>query len=194
MLIVFIIGYFAIAFEHRLKLNKAASALITCTICWTIYFLQHNNTDQAVAILLHHLGNISSILFFLLGAMAIVELIDTHSGFDLISDLIKTTRKSMLLVIISILTFFVSALLDNLTTAIVMTSLCVKLVPDKEERLWFAGVIVIAANAGGAWSPLGDVTTTMLWIGGQLTALQIIRVLFLPCVIACILPSLVVAF
>ena len=102
--------------------------------------------------------------------MAIVELIDTHSGFDLITDLIRTTRKSILLVFISIITFFLSAFLDNLTTAIVMTSLCAKLLQEKEDRLWFAGLIVIAANAGGVWSPLGDVTTTMLWIGGQITA------------------------
>lgn len=191
---VFILGYIAIAFEHPLKLNKAASALITGVLCWTIYILQSDSTHTVSEELLHHLGEISSILFFLLGAMTIVELIDTHNGFDIITQRIKTTNKQKLLLIITGLTFLLSALLDNLTTAIVMTSLCSKILNEKEDRLWFAGMIVIAANAGGAWSPLGDVTTTMLWIGGQITALNIMKQLILPSIAVCIIPALIIAY
>ena len=194
LIIVFVLGYIAIAFEHPLKLNKAASALITGVVCWTIYILQSQSTHTVSEELLHHLGEIASILFFLLGAMTIVELIDSHNGFDIITEKIKTTSKSKLLLIIITITFFLSALLDNLTTAIVMTSLCAKLLSEKEDRLWFVGMIVIAANAGGAWSPLGDVTTTMLWIGGQITALSIMKQLILPSLAACIIPALIVAY
>jgi Na+/H+ antiporter NhaD/arsenite permease-like protein len=194
LIIVFVLGYVAIAFEHPLKLNKAASALITGVLCWTIYILQSQSADAVTEQLLHHLGEIASILFFLLGAMTIVELIDSHNGFDIITEKIKTTSKSKLLLIIITITFFLSALLDNLTTAIVMTSLCSKLLSEKEDRLWFVGLIVIAANAGGAWSPLGDVTTTMLWIGGQITALNIMKQLILPSLAACIIPALIVAY
>ena len=194
LIIVFVLGCAAIAFEHPLKLNKAASALITGVICWTIYILQSESAETVGDELLHHLGEIASILFFLLGAMTIVELIDSHNGFDIITDKIKTTSKSKLLLIVISITFFLSALLDNLTTAIVMTSLCSKLLSEKEDRLWFVGLIVIAANAGGAWSPLGDVTTTMLWIGGQITALNIMKELILPSLAACIIPALIVAY
>ena len=194
LIIVFILGYIAIAFEHPLKLNKAASALITGVLCWTIYILQSQSTDTVTEDLLHHLGEIASILFFLLGAMTIVELIDSHNGFDIITEKIKTTNKSKLLLIIVSITFFLSALLDNLTTAIVMTSLCAKLLSEKADRLWFVGMIVIAANSGGAWSPLGDVTTTMLWIGGQITALSIMKQLILPSLAACIIPAIIVAY
>ncbi|MCW3123662.1 MAG: sodium:proton antiporter [Flavipsychrobacter sp.] len=191
---VFIIGYVAIAFEHTLKINKAASALVTGVLCWTIYITQSPVTETASEELLHHTGDIASILFFLLGAMAIVELIDLHSGFDIITQKIKTTSKPRLLITISILTFLLSALLDNLTTAIVMVSVCSRLLNEKEDRLWFAGMIVIAANAGGAWSPLGDVTTTMLWIGGQVTALNIIKQLILPSLVVCLVPCLIIAY
>lgn len=194
IIIVFIAGYAAIAFEHPLKLNKAASALITGVLCWTIYILQSQSAHTVSEELLHHLGEIASILFFLLGAMTIVELVDSHNGFDIITQKINTTSKSKLLLIITALTFFLSALLDNLTTAIVMTSLCSKILSEKEDRLWFAGMIVIAANAGGAWSPLGDVTTTMLWIGGQITALNIMKQLILPSLIASLIPALIVAY
>ncbi len=194
IIFVFIVGYIAIAFEHSLKLNKAASALITGVLCWTLYILQSNDTEKVNEELLHHLGDTASILFFLLGAMTIVELIDSHNGFDIITQKINTTSKSALLLIIISITFFLSALLDNLTTAIVMTSLSSKILKEKEDRLWFAGMIVIAANAGGAWSPLGDVTTTMLWIGKQITALNIIKQLILPSLAACIIPTLIVAY
>jgi Na+/H+ antiporter NhaD/arsenite permease-like protein len=156
--------------------------------------LQSDSSETVGDELLHHLGEIASILFFLLGAMTIVELIDSHNGFDIITEKIKTTSKSKLLLIIITITFFLSALLDNLTTAIVMTSLCSKLLSEKEDRLWFVGLIVIAANAGGAWSPLGDVTTTMLWIGGQITALNIMKQLIFPSLVACIIPALIVAY
>jgi len=193
LIIVFVAGYTAIAFEHTLHLNKAASALITGVLCWTIYMLQSENTHAVGEELLHHLGETASILFFLLGAMTIVELIDSHNGFDIITERVKTSSKATLLLIIATLTFFLSALLDNLTTAIVMTSLCSRILSEKEDRLWFAGLIIIAANAGGAWSPLGDVTTTMLWIGGQITALNIIKQLILPSLMVCLIPSLIIA-
>ena len=191
--LTFIAGYIAIAFEHPLKINKAASALITGVLCWTIYTMQAENPEAVNKELLHHLGDIASILFFLMGAMTIVELIDSHNGFDIITQNITTTNKQQLLIIIAVITFFLSALLDNLTTAIVMTSLCSKLLAEKEDRLWFAGMIVIAANAGGVWSPLGDVTTTMLWIGGQITALNIMKQLILPSITACTIPALIIA-
>ena len=191
---IFVLGYIAIAFEHPLKVDKAASALITGVLCWTIYFVQLEVAKEGSVQLLHHLGDIASILFFLMGAMTIVELIDSHHGFDIIKEKISTTNKAKLLVSISVITFFLSALLDNLTTAIVMTSLCTKLLTEKEDRLWFAGMIVIAANAGGAWSPLGDVTTTMLWIGEQITAFNIIKVLILPSLAVAIIPILIIAF
>ena len=191
MIIVFILGYLAIAAEHPLNLNKAASALLTGGICWTLYILHNGDSEVVNDELLHHLGDIASIIFFLLGAMTIVELIDGHDGFDIISDRLTTTSKSKLLIIITILTFFLSALLDNLTTAIVMTSLCSKLIKVKKERLIYAGAIIISANAGGAWSPLGDVTTTMLWIGGQITALNIILTLIIPSIAVALIPTLI---
>jgi Na+/H+ antiporter NhaD/arsenite permease-like protein len=192
VIIVFVIGYLAIAFEHPIKLNKAAAALLTGVFCWSIYMFSGVEKEHAVEELLHHLGEISSILFFLLGAMTIVELIDSHDGFTLITDKIKTRSKTKLLWIIGIITFFLSSLLDNLTTAIVMTSLTAKLLDEKNDRLWFVSLIIIAANAGGAFSPLGDVTTTMLWIGKQITAQNIIVQLFLPSIAVCIVPLLII--
>lgn len=193
VIIVFVIGYLAIAFEQALKLNKAAAALITGVLCWTLYIFSGVEKELAVEGLLHHLGEISSILFFLLGAMTIVELIDNHDGFTIISNNIKTRSKVKLLWIISLITFFLSAILDNLTTAIVMTSLASKMLKNKNDRLWFAGLIVIAANAGGVFSPIGDVTTTMLWIGGQITAANIIIELFLPSIFVCLIPLIIVS-
>ncbi|HEY1055711.1 MAG TPA: sodium:proton antiporter NhaD [Emticicia sp.] len=191
LIIFFVVGYIAIAFEHPLGINKAATALMTGVLCWLMYFLEVHTVDEASEHLMHHLGDIASILFFLLGAMTIVELIDSHNGFEIITQKIKTTDKGKLLIIVSVLTFFISALLDNLTTAIVMTSLCAKILHEKEDKFWFAGMIVIAANAGGAWSPLGDVTTTMLWIGGQLTALNIMAKTFLASLAVAGLPLLI---
>jgi Na+/H+ antiporter NhaD/arsenite permease-like protein len=192
VIIIFLVGYLAIAFEHPLKLNKAASALLTGGICWLLFFLHSDSTDHATETLMQHLSEIASILFFLLGAMTIVEIIDTYDGFNIITSKIKTTSKRRLLVYITVLSFFLSAFLDNLTTAIVMASLSQKLITEKEDKLWFAGMIVIAANAGGAWSPLGDVTTTMLWIGGQISAFNIILKVFLPSLAVCAIPLLIV--
>lgn len=194
LLIIFVIGYLAIAFEHQIKLNKAASALITGVLCWTIYILNGADHDVAHHALLEHMGEISGILFFLLGAMTIVELIDAHDGFEAISSSIKTTNKFKLLAIIAVLAFFLSAVLDNLTTTIVLISLIAKLVKDSKEKLVFASIIVIAANAGGAWSPIGDVTTTMLWIGGQVTAKEIIKDVFVPSAISIVIPLLGLGF
>ena len=174
IIIVFILGYAAIAMEHSIKINKAASALITGVLCWTIFIVSSPDKHLISENLEEHLGELSGILFFLLGAMTIVELIDVHDGFNIITDRIKQTNKRKLLWIISFITFFLSPLLDNLTTTIVMISLIRKLIKEPGDRLLFTGMIVIASNAGGAWSPIGDVTTTMLWIGGQITASNIV--------------------
>jgi len=194
MIIVFVVGYAAIALEHPIKIDKAASALITGVLVWTLFVFTGADSHFIEEELLHHLSEISSILFFLLGAMTIVELIDAHEGFAIITDKITTTKKVKLLWIISVLTFFFSAALDNLTTSIVMISLLRKLIGDKYDRWFFAGIVVVAANAGGAWSPIGDVTTTMLWIGGQLTTATIISTLFLPSLVAMVVPLLVLTF
>lgn len=194
LIIIFIIGYLAIAFEHNIKLNKASSALLTGVICWTIYVFSGISHDKVNHELLEHMGEISGILFFLLGAMTIVELVDAHDGFNLISSSIKATNKKYLLWIIAIIAFFLSAVLDNLTTTIVLISLTAKLIHNNKDRLIFAGMIVIAANAGGAWSPIGDVTTTMLWIGGQISAIEIMRSVFFPSVVSVIIPLLALGF
>ncbi len=194
MITVFIIGYLAIAFEHQIKLNKASSALLTGVICWTIYVFSGISHDKVNHELLEHMGEISGILFFLLGAMTIVELVDAHDGFDLISSSIKATNKKYLLWIIAIIAFFLSAVLDNLTTTIVLISLTAKLIHNNKDRLIFAGMIVIAANAGGAWSPIGDVTTTMLWIGGQISAIEIMQAVFIPSFISVIIPLIALGF
>lgn len=186
--VVFIIGYLFIALEHPFNINKAASAILTGVLCWTIYALFASDVESVNHHLSEHLSDIAGILFFLLGAMTIVELIDAHNGFETITSRIKTTDKRKILWIISLITFFLSAALDNLTTAIVMTSLSRKLLHDRQERLLTVGMIVIAANAGGAWSPIGDVTTTMLWIGGQITPSNIIIKLILPSLICLLLP------
>ena len=188
MLITFFLGYLAITLEHPLKLNKAASALITGVLCWVIYTVQGNVIDVHGAALLHHLSEISSILFFLLGAMVIVEIIDAHDGFELLASLIKTNEKRKFVVIICMLSFFLSAILDNLTTTIVMISLLRKCMQEGEDRKLFSGMLIISANAGGVWSPIGDVTTTMLWIGGQITAVNIILKLFIPALITVLVP------
>lgn len=191
LILIFIAGYLVIAFEKPLKVNKAATALVTGVLCWTVYILTVPDKEQVLSQLSSHLGEISQILFFLLGAMTIVELIDAHDGFEIITKQIKTTNKRKILWIVSILAFFLSAILDNLTTTIVMVSLIRKLIDDKKDRWTLAGAIIIAANAGGVWSPIGDVTTTMLWIGRQITAGNIILKLFIPAVV-CLLVSLLI--
>ena len=241
MLVIFIIGYTMIALEHPLRLDKAASALLTGTILWGIYALfatgildldlspaweavRMRAADIAAFILPgvephhfdkfwesdvetasnvhhfishdlnHHIVEIASILFFLLGAMTIVETVDQHQGFKIITDKIKTTNKVKLLWILSILTFFMSATLDNLTTTIVLVALLRKLIADQKTRWFFASMVVLAANAGGAWSPIGDVTTIMLWIGGQITTVNIITYVIVPSMVTMIVPLIIVSF
>ena len=194
MIVIFVLGYLAIALEHPIKVDKAASALITGVLVWTLFVLSGADQHFIEEQLLHHLSEISSILFFLLGAMTIVELVDAHEGFSIITDKITTKNRVKLLWIVSVLTFFFSAALDNLTTTIVMVSLLRKLIDNKYERWFFAGIVVVAANAGGAWSPIGDVTTTMLWIGGQLTTMTIIKTLIVPSIVAMVVPLTVLSF
>jgi Na+/H+ antiporter NhaD/arsenite permease-like protein len=190
--VLFVLGYLAIALEKPLKVNKAASALILGTLLWIVWFLAsgHNAQGAANALpqLFETLGSTAEILFFLMGAMAIVGVVDANNGFAVISSRIRTKNFSALIWILALITFFLSAVLDNLTTTIVMLTLAHKLVKGGRERLYLAGVIVIAANAGGAWSPIGDVTTTMLWIGGQVSAGGIVRALFVPALVSLLLP------
>lgn len=191
---IFILGYIAIATEHSIKINKAATALITGVLCWTVYILFSPDKLFVGEELTKHMGDLSGILFFLLGAMTIVELIDAHDGFDIITTRINQTDKRKLLWIVAFITFFLSAILDNLTTTIVIISLLRKLIRNDKDRLFFAGIVVVAANAGGAWSPIGDVTTTMLWIGGQITAGRIVIKLILPSLICLIVPLVYLSF
>ena len=218
ILVVFVLGYAFIALEHNVHIDKAASALVTGTVCWALFVLGWHEAPAHLAEefhlfaadhigqghgglsqffehrLLHHMEEISSILFFLMGAMTIVELIDAHEGFRVITDRIQTRNKVKMLWIVCVLTFFFSALLDNLTTSIVMVSLLRKLIDDRQTRWLFAGMVVIAANAGGAWSPIGDVTTTMLWIGGQLTTTTIVGNLILPSIACLLVPLALLSF
>lgn len=194
MIALFVLGYAAIAFEHSIKIDKAASALITGVVLWAIYVLGGANLHDAEHHLLEHVSEIASILFFLLGAMTIVEVVDAHQGFSIITDRIKTDKTVALLWILGWLTFFLSAVLDNLTTSIVMVSLIRKLVKDQHLRWIFGGIIIIAANAGGAWSPIGDVTTTMLWIGGYVSTGNLISYIFLPAVAVLLAPLIYLSF
>ena len=215
MVVIFILGYTGIALEHPLKIDKAATALLTGVLLWTLYILgadsilpyspyyaeyMHENPAGnyiefiAEHEITHHLGEMSQILFFLLGAMTIVEMVDSHEGFKIITDKIKTSNKVKLLWIISFLTFFMSAALDNLTTTIVLVALLRKLIDKQRDRWFMASMVVLAANAGGAWSPIGDVTTIMLWIGGQVTAGRIIMEIFLPSLVCMTVPLLIVTF
>jgi Na+/H+ antiporter NhaD/arsenite permease-like protein len=194
IVLLFILGYVFIASEHFIKISKTAIALLTGVLCWTVFILFQENTHAISESLVKHLGDISGILFFLIGAMTIVELIDSHNGFEFITTRITTKNKRTLLWIISFLAFFLSAVLDNLTTTIVLVTLLRKLVPDKKERLLFISIVVIAANSGGSWSPIGDVTTTMLWIGNQITTTNIITRLFLPSFFSLLIPLIIVSF
>ncbi len=215
MIVVFIIGYACIALEHPLHINKSATALLLGTIMWGLFimgdpstypifstfqkFLSQNPDSTFASWLTHgplleHLGEVAEILFFLLGAMTIVEIIDTHGGFKIITDKITTTKKTNLLWIISLITFFMSAVLDNLTTSIVMIALLRKLIANKTDRWIFAGIVILAANAGGAWSPIGDVTTIMLWIGGRISAANIILMTFIPSLVSIIVPLIFMTF
>ncbi len=216
IVIVFVLGYLAIALEHPLGINKAATALFIGVVCWTLYAIDHANLVTATipdwfsaehpeesehitrvflveSQLLHLTGEVAGILFFLMGAMTIVELVDANEGFSVVTRQIKAQSTSKLLWIVGIMTFFFSSILDNLTTTIVMISLLRKLVHDHEKRLIFAGLVVIAANAGGAWSVIGDVTTTMLWIKHKISTVEIIKQLFLPSIVCLIVPLFVLS-
>ncbi|MEY3694035.1 MAG: sodium:proton antiporter NhaD [Bacteroidota bacterium] len=194
MIALFVLGYAAIAFEHSIKIDKAASALITGVVLWTVYILGGAELHHVEHELLAHFSEIASILFFLLGAMTIVEVVDAHQGFTVITDRIRTTKPVALLWTLGWLTFFLSSVLDNLTTAIVMVSLVRKLVNDQQMRWIFGGIVIIAANAGGAWSPIGDVTTTMLWIGGFVSTGNLISYIFLPSIAVLLAPLVYLSF
>lgn len=199
MILVFLVGYVCIAMEHPLKVNKAATALLLSVILWVSYMFYAPSMHPELSLeqvrelitdhqIIEHMGDISEILFFLLGAMTIVELVDVHGGFSIVTDKITTRQKRKLLWILSFVTFFLSAILDNMTTAIVMTMLLRKLVHDKQDRWIFAAIVIIAANSGGAFSPIGDVTTIMLWINGNVTTGAIVPELFLPSLVSVIIP------
>ena len=188
--LVFIVGYACIALEHPLKVNKAAPALLTGMIVWSLVMFMPGGRDAHLTELAEHLSGIASILFFLLAAMTVVELMDAHAAFQVVTDRITTNNKVKLLWVVGLITFFLSAALDNMTTAIIMCALLRKLIADRQDLWTFAGLVVIAANAGGAWSPIGDVTTIMLWIDGQVTTWNIIIKLILPSLVCLLLPLL----
>jgi len=201
IIVVFVLAYTAIAFEHPLRINKAATALIACGVMWTLYALAAqggslpsapHGLESVAEQLTEKLGETAAIVFFLIGAMTIVEVTDSHGGFEVITKRISAKKLSSLLWVIGFIAFFLSSILDNMTTTILMVTLMKRLLRDLEQRLLFAGIIVIAANAGGAWTPIGDVTTTMLWIGGQITTGEIMKGLFVPSM-ACTLAPLAVA-
>lgn len=204
MIVVFVIGYLAIALEHFIKIDKTASALLIGTVCWIALILGRAellpHIAEASALhfinenLMHHIGEIAGILFFLLGAMTIVELIDAHEGFSVITEKIKTTKRVSLLWILAVITFFLSAALDNLTTSIVMVALIRKLIARKTDQWMFAGIVILSANAGGAWSPIGDVTTIMLWIGGQVSTYSIIKQAIIPSIVCLVVPLIGLSF
>jgi len=194
MIYIFIIGYLFIIFEKNLNVDKAAFSLLTGVIMWVNLISNSNDTHQINELLTESLGEISGILFFLLSAMTIVELIDAHNGFDIITKLIKTKNKLYLLWILGFITFFTSAILDNLTTAIVMTTLVQKLIKDQKDKLLLLGIIIIASNAGGAWSPIGDVTTTMLWMNKKISSMGVITNVIIPSLICLIIPLTIVSF
>jgi NhaD family Na+/H+ antiporter len=188
LVIVFVLAYAAIALEHPLKVNKSASALVGSGLLWTIYALSMGDPHAVSEQLGESLMGTAQIVFFLMGAMTIVEVVDAHNGFEVITSRINTTKLSTLMWMVGFVTFFLSAILDNLTTTIVMVSLMKKLLSQRNDRLFFAGIIIIAANAGGAWSPIGDVTTTMLWIGGQITSVAIMKGVFIPSMVNLLVP------
>jgi Na+/H+ antiporter NhaD/arsenite permease-like protein len=190
---IFVIAYAAIALEHPLKISKSASALLGAGLLWTVYAIWSGDPALIDKQLNESVASTAQIVFFLIGAMTIVEVIDGHDGFEVITSLIRTRQQVTLMWLVGFVTFFLSAILDNLTTTIVMISLMRKLLGNPTDRLWFASMIVIAANAGGAWSAIGDVTTTMLWIGGQITPLSIIKGVFLASLVNLVIPLLMVS-
>jgi len=215
MTVIFVVGYLCIALEHVIHINKSATALLLGTIMWVCVafgvpsemfvfpdfqsYLAENPDSTFVGWITHHpllshLGETAEILFFLMGAMTIVELIDSHRGFAIITDRIKTTKKTSLLWIIGILSFFLSAVLDNMTTTIVMVALIRKLIADRGDKWMFVGMVILAANAGGAWSPIGDVTTIMLWVAGKVSSLNIMKMTFLASLTSLLVPLVILTF
>lgn len=194
LVIVFVLAYAAIALEHPIKINKSATALIGAGLLWTIYAMSNPDIHAVGEELGQSLMGTAQIVFFLMGAMTIVEVVDAHNGFEVITSRIKTTKLSSLMWMVGFVAFFLSSILDNLTTTIVMVSLMKKLLDKREDRLFFAGIIVIAANAGGAWTPIGDVTTTMLWIGGQITTVSIMTSLFIASMANLLVPLAVTSY
>lgn len=204
ILVIFVLGYLAITLEHQLKVDKLVPALIMMALSWGIIALSHMDVFEVAghglekagieSVLLHHFGKTSEILIFLIGAMTIVEVIDHFDGFSTIKQFIKTKKKKSLLWIIAILSFFLSAIIDNLTATIVLITILTKLIKDRETKLWFAGLIVVTANAGGAWSPIGDVTTTMLWMGGKVTSLKLLEHLIIPSFVCMAVPTFIASF
>ena len=206
IIVLFVLGYLAITLEHNLKVDKLIPALAMMAFMWAIISLAHLPVFEVNAelkelspshideILLHHLGKTAEIIIFLLGAMTIVEIIDYFNGFFTIKNFIKTKSKKGLLWIFGILAFILSAIIDNLTATIVLITILQKVVHARDTRLWFAGLIIVAANAGGAWSPIGDVTTTMLWIGNKVTTLKLISYVLVPSIVCLILPVGIASF
>lgn len=191
--VIFVLAYAAIALEHPIGVNKSASALLGAGLLWTIYAVATADPALIARQLDESVGSTAQIVFFLIGAMTIVEVIDAHDGFEVITSLIRTTSQVVLIWLVGFVTFFLSAILDNLTTTIVMISLIQKLIGPRDDRLVFAAIIVIAANAGGAWTVIGDVTTTMLWIGGQITPLSIMRSVFPAALVNLLVPLAVMS-
>lgn len=189
----FILGYLCIALESVLKINKAVPALLMCVICWTLYACGVGDSTDYSGRLLHHLGETCEILFFLMGAMTIVEIVDANGGFYFVHDALATKSKKALLWRITAMTFILSAILDNLTTSIVMIMVLRKLIEDHKDRMIYGGIIIIAANAGGAFSPIGDVTTIMLWIKGMISTGGVISQLIIPSIVSVIVSALCVS-
>jgi Na+/H+ antiporter NhaD/arsenite permease-like protein len=195
LLVIAVLGYLTVVLETPIKINKTITALLTGTLCWMVIAIySHDDQHEVTEKLMEYFGEISGLLIFLLGAMTIVELIDIHKGFSVITNRIRTTSVLKLLWIIAFITFALSSLLDNLATAIIMVTLLRKLMPKSEIRMILTGIVVIAANAGGAFSPIGDVTTTLLWIGGQVSAVGIVKALFVPSVVVLLVPVIIASF
>jgi len=194
LIIIFTLGYLAITLEQTIKINKSATALMTAVLCWTLIISNASNKEIIIEQLSHHLSSISEIVFFLLGAMTIVEIIDAHDGFQNITERIKTNHKTKLIWLIAVITFFLSAVLDNLTSTIVMMSILNKLIEDKKTKWLLLGLVIISSNAGGAFSPIGDVTTTMLWIGGQISPLNIMKQTFLASLVCMVVPTFIINY
>ena len=203
IVVVFCIGYLCIALEGVTKINKAAIALLMCVLCWTLLMTGPADYYPAIAgesivhhiseIIEHHLGDAAGTLFFLMGAMTIVEIVDSNGGFNFVRDTIKTRSKRKLMWRVAFMTFFLSAILDNLTTSIVMIMVLRKLVQSREERLIYAGLIIISANSGGAFSPIGDVTTIMLWIKGVITTQGVLTEIFIPSLVSMVIPAAILS-